>query len=52
MGGGNGGGGGGGTGTPANFSAFNIMPMGVAWKELTSNGPRPPPQIVTPWRRP
>ena len=26
----------------ANFSAFNIMPVGVAWKESTSNGPRPP----------
>ena len=27
---------------PANFSAFYIMPMGGAWKESTSNGPRPP----------
>ena len=39
---------GGGTGgmgdwSPANFLAFNIMPMGVAWKEWNSNGPRPPP---------
>ena len=28
---------------PAIFSAFNITPMGVAWKESTSNGSRPPP---------
>ena len=28
--------------SPANFSVFNIMPMVVAWKELTSNSPRPP----------
>ena len=34
-------GGDGGTGPPQ-LSAFNIMPMGGAWKELTSNGPRPP----------
>ena len=35
--------------SPANFSALNIIPMGVAWKEWTSNGPRPPPpQIVDP----
>ena len=30
--------------SPANFSVFNIMPilpMGVEWKESTSNGPRP-----------
>ena len=40
MGGGTGGGGG---AVPSNFSAFNIMPMGVAWKESTSNGPRAPP---------
>ena len=33
---------GGGDRTPANFSTFNIMPMGVAWKESTSNGPHPP----------
>ena len=43
---------GGGTGgtrdrSPAMFSTFNIMPIGVAWKESTSNGPRPPhPPIV------
>ena len=24
------------------FSTFNIMPIGVAWKESTANGPRPP----------
>ena len=46
MGGGTGGGGGGrGDRSPANFSAFSIMPMGGAWKESeesTSNGPRPP----------
>ena len=47
-----GGGTGGGGAVPSNFSAFNIMPMGVAWKESTSNGPRPPPPIVAPWRRP
>ena len=29
--------------SPANFSAFNIMSMGIAWKESTWNGPRPPP---------
>ena len=29
--------------SPANFSVFNIMTMGGAWKESTSNGPRPPP---------
>ena len=36
----------GGTGdqSPANFSVLNIIPMGGAWKESTSNGPRPPPQ--------
>ena len=38
--------------SPANISAFNIMPMGVAWKESTSNGSRPPPPIVASWRRP
>ena len=49
-----GGRGGGGDRSPANFSAFKIMPMGGAWKESTSNGPRPPPPppIVAPWRRP
>ena len=37
-------GGGGGDGpVPANFSAFNIMPMDGTWKESTSNGPHPPP---------
>ena len=36
--------------SPANFSAFNIMPMGGAWKDSTSNDPRPP--IVATWRRP
>ena len=43
--------GGGGTGdrSPVNFSAFNIIPMGVAWKESTSNRPRPPNRrAVTP----
>ena len=35
-------GGGRGDRSPANFSTFNIMPMGGAWKESTSNGPRPP----------
>ena len=38
-------GGGGGDGrdrSPANFSTFSIMAMGGAWKESTSNGPRPP----------
>ena len=49
MGGGNGGDGG--TGPPQ-LSALNIMPMGGAWKELTSNGPRPPSTIIAPWRRP
>ena len=39
MGGGTGGGGG--DRSPANFLAFNIMPMDVAWKESTSNGSRP-----------
>ena len=48
MGGGTGGGGGGG---PATFSAFNIVPIGVTWKESTSNGPRPPPPIVATWLR-
>ena len=44
MGGGTGGGGGdGGTCLPANFSAFNIMSMGGAWKESTWYCPRPPP---------
>ena len=38
--------------SPANLSAFNIMPMGVVWKESTSNGHRPPPPIVAPWHRP
>ena len=33
--------GGRGSGLP-NFSAFNVMPMGGAWKESTLNGPRPP----------
>ena len=28
--------------SPAMFSTFNIMPIGVAWKESASNGPRPP----------
>ena len=28
----------------ANFPEFNIMPMGVAWKESTSNGSRPHPR--------
>ena len=38
-----GGTGGGGRKTgPPNFSAFNIMSMGGAWKESTLNGPRPP----------
>ena len=49
MSGGTGGGGGGGTGEtgpPANFSAFNIMPMGGVWKESTSNGPRPTNRLV------
>ena len=43
MGGGTGDRGGGGT-VPTIFLTFNIMPMGmgVAWKESTSNGPRPP----------
>ena len=27
--------------SPAMFSTFNIMPIGVAWKESSSNGPRP-----------
>ena len=53
MGGGTGGGGGRGDRSPAHFSAFNIVPMDGAWKESTSNGPRPPsPSIVAPWRRP
>ena len=30
---------------PAMFSTFNIMPMGVAWKESTSNDPRPPQSL-------
>ena len=38
--------GGGGDRSPANFSAFNIMPMDDAWKESTSNGSRPPPQLL------
>ena len=46
--------------SPANFSVFNIMPMVVAWKELTSNSPRPPPpgggdedeSRAAPWRHP
>ena len=44
MGGGTGGRGDGRDRSPANFSAFNIMPMGGTWKESTLNGPRPPPQ--------
>ena len=24
------------------LTTFKIMPIGVAWKEFTSNGPRPP----------
>ena len=35
------GGGNGGT-CPPMFKIFNIMPMGAAWKEWTSNGSRPP----------
>ena len=37
--------------SPTNFSAFSIMPMGVAWKESTSNVLVPPPpnrRAVTP----
>ena len=41
MGGGTGGDGG--DRSPENFSAFIIMPMVGAWKESTSNDPRPPP---------
>ena len=46
---------GGGDRSPANFSEFNIMPMGIAWKESTSNGPLPPPPPIVelwhcPWR--
>ena len=39
---GGGGGGDGGDRSPANFLAFNIMPMGIPWKESISNGLRPP----------
>ena len=42
MGGGNGGRG---DRSHAIFSAFNIMSMGVAWKESTPNGPCPLPQL-------
>ena len=28
--------------SPAIIPIFNIRPMDVAWKESTSNGPRPP----------
>ena len=42
MGGGTGVDGGGGDRSPASFSTFNIMPIGVAWKESTSNDTRPP----------
>ena len=38
--------------SPANYSAFNILPMDVAWEESTSNDFRPPPPIVARWRRP
>ena len=37
-----GGGTGGGGAAPAIFPTFIIMPIGVAWKESTSNGPPPP----------
>ena len=40
-----------GGGNSAVFSTFNIRPIGVAWKESTSNGPRPPSPIIAPWRR-
>ena len=43
MGGSTGGGGRGGNQSHANFLEFNIMPMGVAWKELSSNGCCPSP---------
>ena len=38
--------------SPAIFSTFNVMPIGVAWRESTSNGPRPPSRcaVVPPWR--
>ena len=36
-------GGRGGDRSPANVSAYYIMPMGGAWKESTSKVPRPPP---------
>ena len=45
----------GGTGPPQTISVFNIMPMGGAWKELTSNGPHSsssPLPMIAPWRRP
>ena len=47
------GGGGGGQGdrSPANFSVFDIIPTGGAWKESTSNGHRLPNRLA-PWRRP
>ena len=36
-------GGGDGGPIPAIVLTLNIMPIGVAWKESTSNGPHPPP---------
>ena len=37
---------------PPIFYVFNIMPMGSAWKESTSNVFRPPPPTIRSWRSP